>query len=240
MKPTARSRASPRSTPRMRPQEPVQEAPRTVTLADPRVTQPSMSSLLSGALGRHRSPRRKRSARRCSSTSWARARTAVSTGRWSVGKRIAVSAGASYDGTALDATRLSLYGTPQARNQPAADRGGDRCRARRADRQGRDRRGAGTLQEPDDRRCGLCAGQPSHARAMVWHVADDRPDRRAGSHLARPHPRRHRRRRARGRSPLARQAPLRHRLSASRTPGRRRNARERVAVHCSRPRRMRT
>ena len=42
--------------PRVRPQEPVQEAPRTVTLADPRVAQPSVSRYYSGALGHHRAP----------------------------------------------------------------------------------------------------------------------------------------------------------------------------------------
>ena len=36
-----------RGRPRVRPQEPEQEAPRTVTLADPRVTQPSLSATIS-------------------------------------------------------------------------------------------------------------------------------------------------------------------------------------------------
>jgi zinc protease len=98
--------------PRARPQEPTQEAPRTVTLADPRVSQPSVSryylapsattarpgesealEVLSHILGRGASSRLYD--------------TLV------VRKGIAVSAGASYDGSALDTTRLSIYGTPK-------------------------------------------------------------------------------------------------------------------------------
>ncbi len=98
--------------PRLRPQEPVQEAPRTVTLADPRVTQPSVTryylvpssttaregesealDVLAHILGRGSNSRLYRDL--------------------VIGKGIAVSAGASYDGTAIDSTRLSVYGTPK-------------------------------------------------------------------------------------------------------------------------------
>jgi zinc protease len=98
--------------PRVRPQEPVQEAARTVTLADPRVTQPSVSryylvpssttarsgesealDVLSHILGRGANSRLYQ--------------TLV------VDKGIAVNAGASYDGTALDTTRMSVHGTPK-------------------------------------------------------------------------------------------------------------------------------
>jgi len=98
--------------PRARPQEPVQEAPRTVTLADPRVTQPSLSryylvpsstsaragesealDVLSHILGHGANSRLYQ--------------TLV------VDKAVAVSAGASYDGTAVDNTRLSVYATPK-------------------------------------------------------------------------------------------------------------------------------
>jgi zinc protease len=98
--------------PRLRPQEPVQEAARTVTLADPRVTQPSVSryylvpssttarpgesealDVLSHILGRGANSRLYQ--------------TLV------VDKGIAVNAGASYDGTALDTTRMSVHGTPK-------------------------------------------------------------------------------------------------------------------------------
>jgi zinc protease len=98
--------------PRLRPQEPAQQAPRTVTLADPRVTQPSVSryylvpstttakpgesealDVLANILGRGSNSRLYQ--------------TLV------IGKGIAVNAGASYDGTAVDATRMSVYGTPK-------------------------------------------------------------------------------------------------------------------------------
>jgi zinc protease len=97
--------------PRIRPQEPVQEAARTVTLADPRVTQPSVSryylvpssttarpgesealDILAHILGRGSNSRLYQAL--------------------VVGKGIAVNAGASYDGTALDTTRMSVYATP--------------------------------------------------------------------------------------------------------------------------------
>ena len=98
--------------PRLRPLEPAQQAARTVTLADPRVTQPSVSryylvpssttarpgesealDVLAHILGRGSNSRLYQ--------------TLV------VDKGIAVNAGASYDGTALDTTRLGVYGTPQ-------------------------------------------------------------------------------------------------------------------------------
>jgi zinc protease len=98
--------------PRLRPQEPTQEAQRTVTLADPRVTQPSVSryylvpsstgaqpgesealEVLAHILGRGSNSRLYR--------------TLV------FGKGIAVNAGASYDNTAVDATRFSLYAMPK-------------------------------------------------------------------------------------------------------------------------------
>ena len=98
--------------PRLRPQEPVQQAPRTVTLADPRVTQPSLSryylvpssttaragesealDLLTHIMGRGANSRLYQ--------------------KLVVDKGIAVSAGASYDGTTVDTTRLHVYATPK-------------------------------------------------------------------------------------------------------------------------------
>jgi zinc protease len=98
--------------PRARPREPEQQAARTVTLADPRVTQPSVSryylvpssttakpgesealDVLAHILGRGSNSRLYQ--------------TLV------VDKGIAVNAGASYDGTAVDHTRMSVYGTPK-------------------------------------------------------------------------------------------------------------------------------
>ena len=98
--------------PRVRPREPEQQAARTVTLADPRVTQPSVSryylvpssttaqpgesealDVLGHILGRGSNSRLYQ--------------------KLVIDKGIAVNAGASYDGTAVDNTRLSVYGTPK-------------------------------------------------------------------------------------------------------------------------------
>jgi len=98
--------------PRARPQEPVQEAPRTVTLADVRVTNPSVQryylapsyttskkgesealDLLVHILGRGSNSRLYQGL--------------------VIDKGLAVTAGAGYSGTALDETRLYLSGTPK-------------------------------------------------------------------------------------------------------------------------------
>jgi zinc protease len=98
--------------PRVRPQEPVQDAPRTVTLADPRVAQPSVSRYYLAPSATSARP----------GESEALDVLAHILGRGSnsrlyqslvAGKGIAVGAGASYDGSALDTTRLSLYGIPK-------------------------------------------------------------------------------------------------------------------------------
>jgi zinc protease len=98
--------------PRVRPQEPVQEAARTVTLADPRVTQPSVSRYYLAPSSTTARP----------GESEALDVLAHILGRGSnsrlyqalvVGNGIAVSAGASYDGTAVDTTRMSVYGSPK-------------------------------------------------------------------------------------------------------------------------------
>ena len=99
-------------SPRARPKEPVQEAPRTVTLADPRVTQPNVSryylapsntsakpgesealDVLAHILGRGENSRLYQSL--------------------VIKKDIAINAGAGYSGTALDYSRFSVYGTPK-------------------------------------------------------------------------------------------------------------------------------
>ena len=98
--------------PRLRPQEPPHEAARTVTLADPRVTQPSVTryylvpsttkarpgesealELLAHILGRGSNSRLYQ--------------------KLVIGEGIAINTGANYDGTAVDATRLSVYATPR-------------------------------------------------------------------------------------------------------------------------------
>jgi zinc protease len=100
------------ANPRQRPKEPVQEAPRTVTLADSRVEQPSVTreyltpsettgkpgesealDVLAHVLGRGANSRLYR--------------TLV------VDKSIALTAGAYYSGTALDYAKLGVYATPK-------------------------------------------------------------------------------------------------------------------------------
>ena len=98
--------------PRMRPQEPVPEAARTVTLSDPRVTQPSVSRYYLVPSSTSARP----------GESEALEVLAHILGRGSnsrlyhtlvFSRGIAVNAGASYDGTAVDATHLSVYATPK-------------------------------------------------------------------------------------------------------------------------------
>jgi zinc protease len=100
------------SNPRQRPTEPVQEAPRTVTLADPRVEQPNITrnylvpsettakpgesealDVLAHVLGTGEDCRLYR--------------TLV------VDKGLALNAGAYYSGTALDYAKFGVYGTPK-------------------------------------------------------------------------------------------------------------------------------
>jgi zinc protease len=98
--------------PRVRPQEPKQEAPRTVTLSDPRVTQPSLSryylaaSYTSGRPGEAEAIDVLTHILGRGANSRLYQKLVVDSG-------IAVSAGATYYGTALDATRLGLYATPK-------------------------------------------------------------------------------------------------------------------------------
>ena len=98
--------------PRVRPQEPVHESPRTVTLADPRVNQPSVQRL-------YLAP----------SYTTAKANEAEALdllahilGRGSnsrlyqalvLDKGIAVNAGAGFQGTAVDYARLNVFGSPK-------------------------------------------------------------------------------------------------------------------------------
>jgi zinc protease len=98
--------------PRQRPQEPVQNAVRTVTLADPRVSQPSLQRQYLAPSFRTAQP----------GESEALEVLAQILGRGSssrlfqalvVGKNVAVSAGANYDSTAFDYAPFGLYATPR-------------------------------------------------------------------------------------------------------------------------------
>jgi len=99
--------------PRQRPQEPEQRSVRTVTFADPRVTQPSLqrSYLVPSAA----------TAKPGESEALEVLSQILGTGtnsrfhsRLVIGKPMATSIGAWYMGTALDHTRFGIYGTPRA------------------------------------------------------------------------------------------------------------------------------
>ncbi len=98
--------------PRQRPTEPVQEAPRTVTLADPRVEQPSVSREYLAPSETSAKPGESEAldvlAHVLGSGANSRLyRTLV------VDKGMALSAGAFYSGTALDYAKLGVYAAPK-------------------------------------------------------------------------------------------------------------------------------
>jgi zinc protease len=98
--------------PRVRPQEPKQEAPRTVTLSDPRVTQPSLSRYYlapSYTTGRPGEPE----AIDVLAHILGRGANSRLYQKLVVDSGVAVSAGAGYYGTALDMTRFSISATPK-------------------------------------------------------------------------------------------------------------------------------
>jgi zinc protease len=98
--------------PRVRPQEPVHEAPRTVTLADPRVTQPSLQRLYLSPSYTTAKPGEAEAldvlAHILGRGSNSRLYQALV-----LDKGIAVNAGAGYQGTALDYSRLNVFGAPK-------------------------------------------------------------------------------------------------------------------------------
>ena len=153
----------------MRPQEPPQTAPRRVTLADPRVTQPSLQrsylvpsyttakpgeaealDVLAHILGGGSNSRLYRAL--------------------VMEQRVATSAGAWYKGTALDRPRFGVYGAPRP--------GVALRQARRRDRCG-DRRGRSTRASPPKNssapRAGMIAdaiyAQDSQATLARWYGA---------------------------------------------------------------------
>lgn len=98
--------------PRRRPQEPAQVAPRQVTLADPRVAQPSMQRSYLVPSASTAKPGESEAlevlAHILGSSSTGRLyRTLV------MERQVAVSAGGWYSGSGLDATRFGVYGTPK-------------------------------------------------------------------------------------------------------------------------------
>ena len=115
---------------RMRPQEPEPAAPRTVTLSDPRVEQPGLRryylvpSATTAAAGE--SPALDVLAQLMGGGSNSYLYRALV-----VDRPLAVSAGAGYQGTALDPTQFIDLGLAEARRRVSPDRAGDRRRDRR-------------------------------------------------------------------------------------------------------------
>jgi zinc protease len=98
--------------PRHRPQEPKQDAPRTVTLADPRVTQPSLSRYYLAASYTSGKPG-EAEAIDVLTHILGRGPNSRLYQKLVVDQGIATNAGASYYGTALDLTRMGVYATPK-------------------------------------------------------------------------------------------------------------------------------
>jgi zinc protease len=99
--------------PRRRPTEPVQEGPRTVTLADARVEQPSVSRIYLAPSSTTAKPGESEALEVL-----AHALGAGETGRLYralvVDQGIAINAGAYYSGTALDYARFGVFGSPKS------------------------------------------------------------------------------------------------------------------------------
>ena len=198
--------------PRQRPQEPPPVAVRSLTLADARVEQPILQRFYLVPSFRTAKPGQSEAlevlAHILGSGSNSRLYRALV-----VDKRVAVSAGAWYDSAVFDMSKFGIYGAPrQGVTLPQLEADADAVLAEVIGK-GVSRRRAGTRQNQHDRRGDLRAGQPDEPGALVRHRLDDRRDRRGRAPLAGAHPRGHRRRRAGGGPPLARQAALGHRLS---------------------------
>ena len=98
--------------PRVRPQEPTPEAVRTVTMADPRVTQPSMQRYYLVPSSTSAKPGESEALEVLAHVLGRGANSRLYDALV-VEKGIAVSAGAGYSSTALDPTNFTVYGTPK-------------------------------------------------------------------------------------------------------------------------------
>ena len=193
--------------PRVRPQEPTPVAVRQLTMADPRVAQPSLqrSYLVPSAT----------TAKPGESEALDILAHVLGSGETSrlyralvVEQHLATSAGGCYQGTALDETRFGVFASPLpgvtfATIEAAID-------AVIAKSPSRDcRRRVRARQDAADRRRGLCRGQSGHHGALVRRRPDLRRKRRKGDVVAQARPRRDgrcgpRRPRARGLTSAAR------------------------------------
>ncbi len=169
---------------RIRPQEPEPVAPRTVTLADPRVEQPSLKryylvpSATTAAPGESAALDVLAQLMGGGSNSYLYRALVVD-------KPLAVSAGAGYQGTSLDPTQFMISASPkpgvefsqieQVIDSVIADVGAKPGA----------RRGSRARQDPADRGGDLRPGQPGDAGALVWRRAHHRPEHRRTSEAGR-------------------------------------------------------
>ena len=168
-------------------------APRTVTLSDPRVEQPSVRryylvpSSTTAAAGE--SPALDVLAQLMGGGSNSYLYRALV-----IDRPLAVNAGAGYQGTSLDPTQFSDLGLAEARRGvlPQIEQAIDDVIADVVAESG-PRRGFRTRQDPADRGSDLRTGQSGDAGALVWRGAHHRPQHRRHPQLARSHSRRHRR-----------------------------------------------
>ena len=105
--------------PRQRPQEPLQEAPRTVTLADPRVEQPSISRYYLAPSRTTAKPGESEALEVLAHVLGSGANSRLYRALV-VDKGIALNAGAYYSSTALDYGKFGVYGSPKPGQDPAA------------------------------------------------------------------------------------------------------------------------
>ena len=168
---------------RIRPQEPVPAAPRTVTLSDPRVEQPGLRryylvpSSTTAAAGE--SPALDVLAQLMGGGSNSYLYRALV-----IDRPLAINAGAGYQGTSLDPSQFSISVSPKPGVEFSADRAGDRRRDNGRHPKSRPRRGYRTRQDPADRGGDLRAGQSGDAGALVWRRAHHRPEHRGHPQLA--------------------------------------------------------
>ena len=197
---------------RIRPQEPVPAAPRTVTLSDPRVEQTGLRryylvpSSTTAAAGE--SPALDVLAQLMGGGSNSYLYRALV-----IDRQLATSAGAGYQGTSLDPSQFSLSVSPKpgvefSQIEQVIDGVISDVIA-----ESRPCRGSRTGQDPAHCRGDLRSGQSGHAGAMVWRRPYHGAQHRRHQKLAGSHSRRHGRSGPRRRTEMARQEAFGDRLS---------------------------
>ncbi len=174
--------------PRMRPQEPAPVAVRQVTLADPRVAQPSLQRsylVPSSTTGKAGEPE----ALEVLAHVLGNGETSRLYRSLVVEQHLATNAGGWYQGTAARRGALRRLRQSAAGGHVRHPGGGARRRDRRNRRAWDCRRRARSGEDPAGGRCGLRPGQSGHHGAMVRRRAHHRGDDGAGDLVAQARPR---------------------------------------------------